>query len=552
MSLGKPTLLTDKWGETSKARAVPDSYFAGGAWWLHPDPEPDSARYAIRLFPRLQSEAPELVARARLSAVADPRPIDYSTASWANRPPERDPWHGRLGGGLVPHLYQRQDAQYAIDCLNAGRGAYLGWAVGLGKTLGAAMVLAGWPSNFSLIVCPNSAKAQWGAMLSTYCPWLAVIVLGNTPKQRAAALAEARALGDAGRPYALIVHFEAVPLIEGANKRGWKPLGRWDLVVVDEAHQLKSRTAKRTAAIRRLSRCGTLMLSGSVMSGTPDELFVPLQILRPKRYRAKRRDWVDPYMEVIDTDYAQVVVGPKLEALPRLRAELGQVLVVRRAQDHLDIPEAHVVEHDVDLYPEQRRVYRELFDTMFAQLADGDTVETADGAPLLTALRRVTGGVPAAEPGGPAVSAKHDRAMEIIEGAADTQLLVFTWHKEPGAELQRRCVAAGVSCGLVNGDVKREDRDAVIAQFKAGGLRVLCATLSTLGVAANLQCAGAVVFLEESFASVDNEQGVGRAVRQGQTANVSVHYIRAADTVDGRVMLTALSKAELRLLCLGV
>ncbi len=452
---------------------------------------------------------------------------------------------------MIPHLYQRMDCQYAVDCLNAGRGAYLGWGVGLGKTLGAAMVIDAW-SNFSLVVCPNSAKAQWGAMLSAYCPWLRVIVLGNSPKQRAAALAEATALGDAGTPFALVVHFEAVPLIEGANKRGWKPLGRFDLVVIDEAHQLKGRAAKRTAAIRRLARCGTLMLSGSVMSGTPDELFVPLQVLRPKRYRSKYRDWIDPYMESIDTDYGSVVVGPRLSTLPQLRAELGQVLVVRRAQDHLDIPEPHVVEHDVQLHAEQQRVYRELFATMFARLADGDMVETVEGAPLLTALRRVTGGVPAAEPGAPAISAKHDRAMEIIEGAADTQVLVFTWHKEPGHELQRRCAAAGVSCGLVNGDVKREDRDTLIAQFKAGGLRVLCATLSTLGVAANLQAAGAVVFLEESFEAVHNEQGVGRAVRQGQTANVSVHYIRGANTVDGRVMLTALSKSELRLLCLGV
>lgn len=543
MSSVEPILLTDKYLESGKARAVPYAFFQDGGWFLPPDPDPESCRYALRLFPRLASN-PLVVSRARLSAASDPRPIDAATAAWVERPVEEDPWPATMGG-LTPHLYQRQDAQYAIDCLNAGRGAYVGWSVGLGKSLGAAMVMAGWQSNFTLLVCPNSAKFQWKQMLRSYLPGLPVLVVGNNAAARESTLADAKRRGDSGYPFVLVCHFEAVPLIDGKNKRGWLPLGQWDLVVIDEAHQIKGRSAKRTAAIRRLKRAGTLMLSGSVMSGKPDELFVPLQILRPAKYRSARRDWVDKYMEVVETDWATEVVGPKLDTLDEMRAELGEVLVIRRAEDHLDIPEAHEITHDVRLHPAQRKAYRDLAEELLAELPDGTVVGTTDGAPLMSALRQVTGGK------GCEVSAKHDRAMEILDGAQDTQVLVFTWHKAPGYLLQERCAAADISCGLVNGDVKREDRDATIESFKRGDLKVLCATVSTLGVAANLQCAGAVIFLEESFVAVDNEQAVGRAVRQGQTQNVSIHWIRAVGTVDGHVQQAAMSKLELRRLILG-
>ncbi len=96
--LESPTFLTDDYLQTQRARAVYDSYYADGGWWLPPDPSPDSARIALRLFPKLAAPNPELVARARQSVI-DHRPIDKATAYWsATRVAdgtdgiEHDPW----------------------------------------------------------------------------------------------------------------------------------------------------------------------------------------------------------------------------------------------------------------------------------------------------------------------------------------------------------------------------------------------------------------------------------------------------------------------------
>ncbi len=479
------------------------------------------------------------------------RPIDYATPRWERlypqgRPLSEDPWQRVLAAtatkGITPHEYQRIDVDFAIANLAQGRGAFIGWDVGLGKTLGAAMVMDGGGNNFNLVVCLNSAKAQWARMLAAYCPWMTVLVMGNTRAQREGVLAHAAALVRQGDPFTLVCHYEAVAVVDGPQKKGWKPLGSWDLVILDEAHRLVGRTTKVASAMRRLQRAGTLMLSGSVMTGKGDKLFVPLQILRPAKYRSKWRDWITPYFEVTNNGWSTEVGDPWPHKLDALRAELGEVLVVRTSQ-HCPIP--HEVEHWVDLYPEQRKAYDELVEQLMAELPSGETVTVTDGTALISALRQVTGGT------GFDRSAKHDRALEIVQGAGG-QMVAFAWHKAVAARLATMIDAAGITAGLINGDVPIPKRNGLIEAFRHGEPRMLAATLKTLGESANLQNADGVVFIEESYVAEDNRQARGRVVRQGQQGTATVHYVRASGTVDGRVLESATTKAQLRRLVLGV
>jgi hypothetical protein len=586
-----PVRITDDYRRTALARAVPYSYFADGAWWLPPDPDPDSARIALRLFPALSSD-PELVARARLSAV-DYTPIDLASGQWAglgaagqqqwldatartraaaleyiNRKGEHQP--------LTPHPFQDIDSSYAAYRLEGGYGAYFGWEMGLGKTLGAALVMDGWNVNFALIACPKNARQDpWVNDAAQLCPWMKFIVIGDSPRERARTLDEVHERLEAGEPTALVAHYRALVTVEQSGPKtvpGWRRFGQWDLFVSDEAHTYKNRTAQFTSAARRIKAAGRLNLSGSVMSGRAEDMFVPWQMFQPKRYKSQWRDWNDRFLEVIVDDYQQKqIVGPKLHRLQDFRAELGEVLTVRLAKDWLDIPEPHVVDRTVSMLPEQRKVYRALAEELIAELPDGEFVYAVDGAPLRTALRQVTVGVPAGPGaeceacdggaggvdcicvrGNGLISAKIDAAMEDIEAAGDSQCVYFAWHKRAVHELERRCKEAGVGVGVVSGDVSMGARERTIDLFKRGGYRVLVATIATLSSAVNLQNASVVGMLEESDDPVDNEQAVGRVVRQGQPAHASVFYYRCENTVDDLgVHVNATTKAELRRLILG-
>lgn len=424
------------------------------------------------------------------------------------------------------------------------------------------MIIDGWPANFVFVACPSEAKFDpWVEHLERFCPWLHLVVIGHTAKDRAAALDDAKAHMDAGEPTAVICHFAAIPLIEGANKRGWLPLGRFDLLIVDEAHLLKGRAGKdskgnrhRTSAtvasLMRLKTVGHLLLSGSVMSGDASDLFQPWKLMERKRYRSQWRDWNDRFMEVIDGDYGQIVVGPSIPALGRFKAELGEKLVVREARDYLHLPEPRVKQYALKMTPEQRKAYHSLFDDYYAELPDGNIMEVEQGPALFTGLRRLTGGVPM--PDGKWSSAKLDAALRIVRDAGDSQIVVFSWHKALIEEFQRQCHVANVSCGLINGNVPQNDRRPILDLFKAGGYRVLAATIKTMSTAVNLQNASVVIMLEESYDPEDNKQAIARVHRQGQPASVSVHRLRCENTVDDLEVLPAFTtKAEIRRLVLG-
>lgn len=573
--LEQPTLLTTDYLKSSYARCVPDHYFADGGYWLPPDPDADSARVALRLFPKLAAANPELVARARLSVV-DHKPIDYALPRWRalSDHDQLDRMAGAIRvsracrrAGIEPHEFQWADMDYAVENLNAGKGAYFGWEMGLGKTLGACMVMDAWDVNFAFIGCPNAAKIDpWLQHLERFTPWMKPLVMGNTPKSRLLVLAECYRRMEAGEPTALICHYDALKLIEQQKPRngGWKRFGRWDLKIGDEAHLFLNHDAKFTAAFRRLDAVGTLLLSGSVMSGAAEKLCVPWRIMQPKRFRSQWRDWNDPYFDVVDTDYGKVIVGPKQAKLNEFRAMLGETLTVRPARQYLNVPEPrHVDRTRLVMLTEQRKAYRALADELLAELPDGEIMLTQEGAPLRTGLRRITGGVPAPDNGlirtvdgpplrGGLLSIKHDWAMADIKSAGDSQVLAYGWHRRVVQELERRCLEANIPCGRIDGGVSNAERERIIELFKAGGYRVLVATIKTLSTAANLQNASIVQMLEMSDDPIDNEQAVGRAVRQGQPAHVTVYTYGVGDSVDDLdVASNQLSKAELRRQVLG-
>ncbi len=541
--------------KTPRAQAIPGAYFENGAWYLPPPPyDPEAARIARLLFRDLDDA--DLNAAADLAYV-DVRPIDRATPFWEaqggpQRPVEDDGYPRVLAAmrsaGMEPHGYQRSDVAYAVNRLNSELGAYLAWEVGLGKTLGACMAIEKWAASFVVVVCPNSAKlTTWQPALQQYTPWLGIVVLGNGRAAVERDCAAVKERLDNGLPTVFVVHYEALSMIANLTKagNGWARFGTWDLVVFDEAHRLRNPKAQFVRAAHKVKSVGSLLLSGSVTDGAVEDLFVPMKRMHPLRYRAKWRDWNDRFVHYVEDNYGRIAIGPLQHRLAELRAELGVHMVVRRAADELDIPVAHRIDHAVPLLPAQQKAYDELTRVLLAELPDGDILAVADGATLVAGHRRITAGLLDAK--GRYLSAKLDRAEELARAAAPAQVVLFCWHKAPA-----RALAARLGAALVTGDVPVARRAAEIERFKGGQVRYLVATMATLSESVNLQNASQVILVEESYVPKDNEQSIGRVVRQGQTANATIHVIRAENTVDLlRVAPIIRNKTQLRRALVG-
>lgn len=551
--------LTDKWQATARARAVPESFWdpGQGAWLLPKDCDPDAARIALRLFPQLYTLHPDIL---DLAAVQDVRPIDLATKFWERLQPEtrrltQSRWArtthaawGRLG--IVPHAFQEADCAYHLANMDDG-GSYIGWEPGLGKTLGACMVADAWGANFIVAVCPNSAKTRTWKPAAALMPWVGEpIVVGNSAKTRESAVRAAQIRMDAGTPTLLIVHYQALGLLD------WAPLGTWDLIIFDEAHILKNPKAGFVKAALKVPTVSRLLLSGSVLDGDVEDLFIPMKALRPARYRRRWADWNDRFVDYAEGDFGRISLGARPYRIPELREELGSVLTIRRARDELDIPEPHVQRIALPMLAVQAKAYKELREKLFAELPDGDIIAANQGASLISALRRVAAGVPI-EDG--YASAKLDFIAETVTDGATTpvpgvggrpmQTVVFFWHKEPANQLAQRL---GTLAAIVHGDVPNARREAALEDFAAGRVRVLIATMATLSESVNLQNAGRVILAEHSWKPLHNEQSVDRVVRQGQTCHASVIHLTSEGTVDEINVLPVIkSKTLLRQLVIG-
>lgn len=420
----------------------------------------------------------------------------------------------------------------------------------MGKTIGSMCLAEGLDTKYVLAVVPNTAKVPvWQPELEAYVGsrYDHIFVLPNQKKRREWVLDRVQTAKQEGKSCILVVHYESLAIIAGKSGRGWDKYGEWDLIVADEVHRIKNPKAKMTRALKKIPTRMKLGLSGSIIQNHAEELFSPLQWLYPERYKSKWRDWNDRYLDYVEGGYSKVFVGILPDKLDELRAELGVIMVYRRKEDELDLPERIDEDRFVELTAGQRKVYDELVGTCMAQLDSGEFVAADDGLPMLIKLRQVATGLDLLAED-VADSSKLDVAVEMIEDNPDEQFVVFSWFKAACTALQER-LGEGV---VVTGDVRQEHRDPLIDKFKSGEERVLICTISTMGESQNFQNANNAIFLDRSWNPSDNTQAEDRIYRMGQENKVTITHLIAKDTVDEhRVTPTIVNKDSLRRMILG-
>lgn len=546
--------LTSEWTRRHMAMAVPGAYYNRevGAYVLD-EVTPRAAAMALRLFPDLTVAYPELEDE-RDKLYQDARPFDNAT-----------PYDKRIAAERIREQlesfydFQEIDLGYMVDVLREHRGGYIGWERGLGKTLGACAIATELDAKRVLVVCPNTAKQSvWEAEINQWCPWYKTIVIPNVKKQREYVLDHLRNHQLDDQPIVFIIHYEAMNIVDGGHK-GWHKLGKWDLMVMDEAHRIKNIHAKMSKAAKRIPAELRLALSGSIIQNHAEELFSVLQWLFPERYRAKWRDWNDRFLDYIEGGYGKICVGIKSETLDELRRELGVFMVYRRKQDELDLPPKRVQTILVEISGKQRRAYDELLNGYQTILDDGTPIKATDGLVLLTRLRQVASGLDTV---GDTVtdSAKMDAALELIEDNEDEPFVVFTWFKATAyslaAELKKKEVGTYVVTGDTSNTVTREkpesDRSRYIREFQGGSGRVFIGTLATLGESVTLHRASNAIFMDRSWNPALNVQAEDRLHRIGQNNQVLITNLVARDTVDELRVTPALANKEaLRRLIFG-
>lgn len=396
--------------------------------------------------------------------------------------------------------------------------AILGDAPRLGKLVQAAAALNwtfdGFDDGVALIICPAHVVENWRKKL-----------------------ADLRV----GRWRAFVVSYEM------AAKGKLPPAlpGTVHVLILDEGHNVKNRSSNRAIAILGedadgtglVSRAGQIwVLSGTIAPNTPMELWPLLHACAPDVIKFDGRPrplsysaFQDKFCTTIRTTFGRKVVGSRRLTILRERL-LGDgpkdLRAVYLGRDDSVLPVRPEFPPPENVYLEVNRAdlnrIRSLEETpegrkIKAALARGDSDALLGLGAAGATLRRMV-----------AMAKTVPLAEMIADELADNpgmKMVVFAWHREPIAELEKRLRKYG-AVSLVGG-MPSAKQEEVKNRFQTDPkCRVIIGQIKAAGEGIDLSAADELIFLEQSWVPGDNEQAARRLFnvkkRRGSRVRIAV------------------------------
>jgi SNF2 family DNA or RNA helicase len=384
------------------------------------------------------------------------------------------------------------------------KGGFLCDEMGLGKTVEIISTLLGNPRAKTLIVVPKSIISQWEEEIEHFAPNLKVLLY-----DRSKTIGENHDIVLA--PYSL--------MIEKGKDKGHRTCFHdtvWDRIVLDEGHEIrnpKSKTFRSLASIPARIRW--------VVTGTP--IFNSL------------KDFVTLSMFL---GFPKVVVQGQYEAVQK------KFVLRRTKQDFPDvirIPRCEFENVEIEMHPEEKALYRDVFETGQNTVKDLYKLHGAQinmyTMHILECLlrcrqamihpqiylngiaRKTETEAPIWEHG----SKKFETLLEMVKEHPTEKSLIFCQFTSEMNLLNEMFDDEGIKVFRLDGSVSSEDRKIQRTNFtKMSGGCVFLIQIKAGGVGLNLQSATRVYITSPSWNPATELQAIARAHRTGQQKTVYV------------------------------
>lgn len=334
---------------------------------------------------------------------------------------------------------------------------------------------------------------------------------------------------------------------------------RWDVLILDETHLLKSKKASRTKWVygRKCDSSSGLAASADRvwrLSGTPapnhvDELWTHLR--SSSVFSGSYHDFVDIFCTGFTSDFGFRITGTK--NAQRLRALL-EPFMLRRKKIHVlpKLPILSIETHTLEPAPVDHEVFfpntvltgvgalhREVEEQnvkLKSLPQDGDAIvdRLRQLAPSAGTLRKYIGLSKV-----PAYLAKI--RPELRERKYD-KLLIGAWHSDVIDYLYREL--REFNPVIMYGGTPADKRQARIDKFKSNKTCRVMICQVKVGIGFNATAAYTVDVLEPSWVPAENKQLIDRCHRIGQDAPVTARFFGCGRSVDEDIAKALANKAR--------
>jgi SNF2 family DNA or RNA helicase len=410
--------------------------------------------------------------------------------------------------------------------------------------------------NGALIIAPKGVVGTWynqelPAHLPEHIDKVAVMWQANINKKQHEKLKSVMAQGH--ELHILVMNVEALSTEKGKDFALSFLIAHNALVAIDESTTIKNPKAKRTKNILSLSHLSKYrrVMTGSPVTKNPLDLFTQCYFLDPfhldhESYFSFRMRYAIMKTAHISGRSIQLVAGFK--NLPELSEKLKPFSYRVLKEDCLDLPNKIYMKRQIELTPEQQKVYKQMRKEALATL-NGKTVTTMTALTQLMRLQQITCGHFVADDG-TTQNIKNNRMSELmdildeIEGKAiiwahwqrDVQLIKESLEKEygPGSVVDYY--------GLTPQDERQKNKDKFQKNSKC---RFFVGTPQTAGYGITLTAANTVIYYSNGYDLEKRMQSEDRAHRIGQKKSVTYIDIIADDTVDTKIVKSLRKKINI-------
>ena len=442
-------------------------------------------------------------------------------------------------------LYQHQEE--GIRFLLSRNGCILADDMGLGKSIQSIIAALESGAKKILVVCPSSAKINWKREINTFCKQTAII--------------EGKKWDES---MFTIINFDILKnfhtLVETRRQLTDEELSavnrdlanaKFDLAIIDEAHNLKNNDSIRGKIIAELSVKHKIprvwLLTGTPVANRPMDYFNLLKIIKSplsenwKHYAVRYCGGKQFFKTLKSGKRKQIWITDGASNLEELASKTKNIILRRMKTDVMDMPDKVVTPMYYELDDKARKQYEQLWeDYLEKRLLEGKkTGNLQKDLVELVLLRQFI------------AAQAIPYTIEMVENAIEMgrKVIIFTNFNEEQEILARHFGKIAVRH---NGSMSTKAKQSSVDDFQNNPkIKIFIGNERSAGVAITLTEATVVIFNSFDWVPGNNEQAEDRAYRIGQKNDVNIYYQLFMDTISTRMWEILKNKTDIISIIMG-
>jgi len=326
----------------------------------------------------------------------------------------------------------------------------------------------------------------------------------------------------------------------------------YDLLIVDEAHHLKSKSTLSWQFVNEIKKKFVLLLTATPIQNNLEELYNMITILKPGQLKT---------LTTFKRNFVTRGSPKKPKNKERLRELLGEVMIRNtRAQVDIKLPKRHAKTIRIHLLPDELTIYQHVSDFVKSEYPLSIQQAPLNKFLLMTLQREIGSSVMAVIPTLKKMSEnpnitdiKRKRLIELYEEANKIneatkinallklinsvngeKCLIFTQFLETQKVIHQAIDQAGISTSIFNGQMSSTDKNLHIKKFQDQNQCLISTEAG--GEGRNLQFCHIMINYDLPWNPMRIEQRVGRICRVGQKNEVYIFNLSSQETIESYIL----------------